>query len=111
MSELTERLEYLRGEIEAERISYSDLYELRGLGGLGLIPEGDLVLREWAGLPHFIVTLQHRTPDRPYVIFDQEYYVAGDSELEAEAEAFDMAEEDGRGFAVHLRTEEVGDVV
>ena len=41
MSELTERLEYLRGEIEAERISYSDLYELRGLGGLGLIPEGD----------------------------------------------------------------------
>ena len=45
------------------------------------------------------------------MIFDQEYYVAGDSELEAEAEAFDMAEEDGRGFAVHLRTEEVGDVV
>ncbi len=48
-----DRLDYLRGEIEAERISYSEVEELQNLGAEGLIPESDVVLREWAGLPEF----------------------------------------------------------
>lgn len=49
--DVTERLEYLRGEIEAERISWWEIAELQGLGEEGLIPEDDLLLREWAGIP------------------------------------------------------------
>lgn len=48
-----DRLDYLRGEIEAERISYSELAELQELGAKGLIPEGDVLLLEWAGVPEF----------------------------------------------------------
>ena len=48
-----ERLEYLRGQIEAERISYGELAELQDYGARGLIAESDVVLREWAGLPEF----------------------------------------------------------
>lgn len=47
----TERLEYLRGEIRAERISYSELYELQGLAAE--IDPGDVELLEWAGVPEF----------------------------------------------------------
>ncbi len=50
---LHDRLEYLRGEISAERISYGDLAELQGYGAEGLIPEDDVQLREWAGVPEF----------------------------------------------------------
>jgi len=42
------RLEYLRGEIEAERISYGELAELRALSKY--IDSDDVLLREWAGL-------------------------------------------------------------
>ena len=45
------RLEYLRGEIEAERISYSELYELQNL--VPFIEPGDVQLLEWAGVPEF----------------------------------------------------------
>ena len=48
-----ERLNYLRGQIEAESISWHELAELQGLGAEGLIPEDELTLREWAGLPEF----------------------------------------------------------
>jgi hypothetical protein len=41
------RLEYLRGEIEAERMSYGETLELRDLARF--IEPGDVVLEEWAG--------------------------------------------------------------
>jgi hypothetical protein len=44
-----ERLEYLRGEIRAERISYGELAELQGLAEF--IEPGDVELLEWAGVP------------------------------------------------------------
>ena len=53
MSEVTERLDYLRGEIEAERISMGEIFELQGLADEGLIPDWDVVLLEWAGVPEF----------------------------------------------------------
>ncbi len=43
------RLEYLRGEIEAERISYGEINELVGLAKY-ILP-GDNLLLEWAGVP------------------------------------------------------------
>lgn len=43
------RLEYLRGEIRAERISQGELHELQGLAGH--IEPGDTELAEWAGIP------------------------------------------------------------
>lgn len=47
----TERLEYLRGEIRAERISYEELAELQSLADE--IDPGDVELLEWAGVPEF----------------------------------------------------------
>lgn len=47
--EIRERLEYLRGEIRAERISYGELAELQGLAEH--IEPGDVELLEWAGVP------------------------------------------------------------
>ena len=44
-----DRLEYLRGEIEAERISYGEIAELQGLAEY--IDPSDTVLLEWAGVP------------------------------------------------------------
>jgi len=46
---IKERLEYLRGEIEAERISYGELVELQDLSEH--IEDGDVLLLEWAGVP------------------------------------------------------------
>ncbi len=42
------RLEYLRGEIEAERISYGEIEELRAL--TTYIDKGDVQLLQWAGV-------------------------------------------------------------
>ena len=42
------RLEYLRGEIEAERISYREIAELQSLSGY--IKPNDVVLLEWAAI-------------------------------------------------------------
>lgn len=50
--EIKERLEYLRGEIENERISYGEIAELQTLKEY--IEKGDVVLLEWAGVPEFI---------------------------------------------------------
>lgn len=47
--EIKKRLEYLRGEIEAERISYSEIAELQNLKDF--IDKDDVLLREWAGIP------------------------------------------------------------
>lgn len=48
---LSERLEYLRGEIQAERISYGEIAELQGLAHA--IHPSDVELLEWAGVPEF----------------------------------------------------------
>ena len=49
--EIAARLEYLRGEIQAERISYGEIAELQGLAEH--IAPGDVELLEWAGVPEF----------------------------------------------------------
>jgi len=50
MSDATrERLEYLRGEIRAERISYGEIAELQSLASE--IDPNDVELLEWAGVP------------------------------------------------------------
>lgn len=48
VTEIQERLEYLRGEIEAERISYGEIAELQSLAEY--IDDGDILLLEWAGV-------------------------------------------------------------
>ena len=48
IDKIKERLEYLRQEIEAERISYGEIAELEGLADH--IDKGDVVLLEWAGV-------------------------------------------------------------
>jgi hypothetical protein len=53
-----ERLEYLRGEIEAERISYEEISELQSLAEF--IEPDDVLLLEWAGVPEFP---EEPTPD------------------------------------------------
>jgi hypothetical protein len=45
------RLEYLRQELRAERISYGELAELQSL--IPHIEEGDVELLEAAGVPEF----------------------------------------------------------
>jgi hypothetical protein len=50
-TEIKERLEYLRGEIEAERISMEEIAELESLSAH--IDPGDTLLLEWAGVPEF----------------------------------------------------------
>lgn len=48
---IKKRLEYLRGEIEAERISTGEILELQSLAEY--IEPGDVLLLEWAGVPEF----------------------------------------------------------
>ena len=50
-AEPRERLEYLRGELRAERISWGELHELQGLASF--IDDGDVELLEAAGVPEF----------------------------------------------------------
>ena len=45
----SQRLEYLRGEIKAGRISYGEISELQDLAAY--IESGDVLLLEWAGIP------------------------------------------------------------
>jgi len=45
---IQKRLEYLRGEIQAERISYGEIAELQSL--IPYIDPGDVLLLEWAGV-------------------------------------------------------------
>lgn len=47
--EAKERLEYLRGELRAERISYEEIHELQCL--VPHIDPGDVELLEAAGVP------------------------------------------------------------
>jgi hypothetical protein len=47
--EIKERLEYLRGELRGECISYGEIAELQGLADY--IEDGDVELLEPAGVP------------------------------------------------------------
>lgn len=49
--DIKKRLEYLRGEIKAERISTGEIAELQSLAPY--IEPGDVELLEWAGVPEF----------------------------------------------------------
>ena len=49
MTVIKTRLEYLRGEIKAERISYGEIVELQSLANH--IEPDDVLLLEWAGIP------------------------------------------------------------
>ena len=49
MQAIRNRLEYLRGEINAERISYGEIAELQDLAKF--IDPGDVLLLEWGGVP------------------------------------------------------------
>lgn len=49
MNATAQRLEYLRGEIRAERISWGELAELQSLADS--IDPSDVELLEWAGVP------------------------------------------------------------
>ena len=46
--EIKDRLEYLRGEIDAERISYGEIAELQSLAKH--IESDDVQLLQWAGV-------------------------------------------------------------
>ena len=48
MATVQDRLEYLRGEIDAERISYEEIAELQSLAGS--INHADVLLLQWAGV-------------------------------------------------------------
>ena len=47
-NDIASRLEYIRGEIVAERVSYAELAELKELAEY--IEPGDVLLLEWAGV-------------------------------------------------------------
>lgn len=49
--EIKDRLEYLRGELRAQRMSYMELSELESLAEY--IEPGDVELLEAAGVPEF----------------------------------------------------------
>ena len=51
LEEISDRLEYLRGELRAERMSYAELAELQGLAEH--IDPSDVELLETAGVPEF----------------------------------------------------------
>ena len=51
MKKIKQRLEYLRQELRAERISYGELVELQSL--VQYIEVGDVELLEAAGVPEF----------------------------------------------------------
>jgi hypothetical protein len=55
-AEIKQRLEYLRGELRAERISTGELIELQDL--VPHIDPGDVELLEAAGVPEFPVRIE-----------------------------------------------------
>ena len=57
--QITRRLEYLRGELRAERISYSELAELESLAPY--IDKDDVELLEAAGVPEFNTQIEEIT--------------------------------------------------
>ncbi len=76
--EVKKRLEYLRGEIRAERISYGEIAELQSLAGY--IAAGDVELLEWAGVPEQVN--RNRAKDRQHAIKNS--YKLGEFQKELE---------------------------
>lgn len=64
-----DRLEYLRGELRAERISYGELHELQSLAKY--IPAGDVELLEAAGVPERMGSKQTRGDKIACAIYDK----------------------------------------
>ena len=56
-SKIRKRLQYLRGEIQAERISYGEIAELQSLARF--IPPDDIELRQWAEVPESTTYPEH----------------------------------------------------
>lgn len=67
MTEIQERLEYLRSQINAECISYGEIAELQGYAEDGHIDSGDVQLLEWAGVPEFADSTPIKDADPRYV--------------------------------------------
>ena len=61
---IKQRLEYLRGELRAERISYEELFELQGLANE--IEPGDMKLLEAAGVPEELARKWSKKVARKY---------------------------------------------
>lgn len=74
------RLEYLRKELRAERISYGEIAELQSLAEY--IEDGDVELLEAAGVPEFEEQKGEKEKGEPYK----------GSQREADDEAFDLAQ-------------------
>ena len=53
MNKIKRRLDYLRGELQRERISYGEIAELQSLSKY--IDKDDIQLLEWAGVKEKIV--------------------------------------------------------
>jgi len=64
-SNAKDRLEYLRGEIEAERISWGELVELQSLAEH--IEPGDVQLLEAAGVPEWQGSPCPKDPDNYWI--------------------------------------------
>lgn len=71
-ADMAKRLEYLRGELRAERISTGELIELQGLAEY--IDPGDVELLEAAGVPEFIVKVRADTlTPGQRIVFSEEF--------------------------------------
>lgn len=53
LKQIKSRLEYLRGEIESERISYGEIIELKELADF--IDKDDVLLLQWAEVPEKVI--------------------------------------------------------
>lgn len=83
------RLEYLRGQIRAERISYAEISELQGMADL--IDRGDTELLEWAGVPEFADD-DETAPD---------WSAASDDELASALDGLADGQDDDLGQMLH----------
>lgn len=107
--EIAKRLEYLRGELRAERISMSELHELQGLAAH--IKPGDVELLEAAGVP------EHPVMNKRWVKIEmtETYYLeittpADLSEAGTDAVvALDELDEDDTAVAYDSRTFRITD--
>lgn len=101
--EAAERLEYLRGEIDAERISYSEIAELQDLAEH--IDPGDVQLREWAGLPEDLRTLADAAVSwadelEEYIAPASERFEDEESAEGQKSQAQEIREASGRAYAL-----------
>jgi len=96
-AEAKQRLEELRKEIQAERISTGELLELQSL--IPYIDKGDVELLEWAGVPE---------TDEPTDLFDTPELIPDN--VRAVIERYDNGDELSYDeiFKLHTEVEELG---